>query len=88
MTYDPRQAGPDLADLWPSLTEDGAPSPLIWAQALAALPRQTEGAGAPSAHAWTSVEAPGSANTVEGLPAKTTWAQIKAIIGSPASAGR
>ncbi len=48
MTYDPRQAGPDLADLWPSLTEDGAPSPLIWAQALAALPRQTEGAGAPS----------------------------------------
>lgn len=34
------------------------------------------------AHVWRSVEAPDSTNTVEGAPAKTTWKQIKTVIGA------
>ncbi len=38
------------------------------------------------ANTWRSVEAPDSTMTAEGVPAKTTWKQIKSIVGVTGSA--
>ena len=35
------------------------------------------------ANAWRTVEAPGSRNSLDGVPATTKWKQIKDIIGDP-----
>ena len=77
MTYDPRQAGSDLAGLWSSMAEDDPPSPQLWAEALAALPRWADG---------TAASAPVQPITSDGgTPPQVLLANAIRDYGQPAS---